>query len=269
MVKRIRGAWSLYTAQVAPSFEAGRRIRLPPGPHGMARGPHKRARTRARRWRGLTPSPGRRYSPPYVSVTVEDTRVEELLRIIVAAASGDYAVRVALEERDDVFLEVELGVNYMLEELCLGSARNDRQRDELTARARELGEQQDELLEALSTPILAVWPGVLALPLIGRIDDQRAATITATLLERVAGERASHIIIDLTGVSAIAAGTMPAILRMVRAIGLLGATCLLTGIHPGVARQIVELGAEDLGVRALARLSDALALVLAQKGVTR
>jgi rsbT co-antagonist protein RsbR len=204
-----------------------------------------------------------------VSVTVEGTRVEELLGIIAAAANGDYDVRVPLFEHDDPFLEVELGINYLLEELSAGRTRTDTQHAELIDRARQLSDQQDELVEALSTPILAVWPGVLALPLIGRIDDQRAATITATLLERITATRASHVILDLTGVSAIEAGTMPALLRMVRAIGLLGASCLLTGIHPAVAQQIVALGAEDLRIRSLAQLSDALALVLAQKGVTR
>ncbi|MDC0722274.1 STAS domain-containing protein [Nannocystis bainbridge] len=204
-----------------------------------------------------------------MSVTIEGERVDQLLRIIVAAATGDYELRVPLlEEDDDEFLEVELGVNYLLEELALGKAKSDSQRQQLEVRAEELAHQQSELVQALSTPVIAVWPGVLALPLVGRVDDERAATITAVLLERVAAERATHVILDLTGVGAIAGNTMPALLRMVRAIGLLGASCLLTGISAPVAQQIVALGAAEGGapVRALAQLSDALALVLAQKG---
>jgi rsbT co-antagonist protein RsbR len=207
-----------------------------------------------------------------VSVTIEGERVDQLLRIIVAAATGDYELRVPLlEEDDDEFLEVELGVNYLLEELALGKAKSDSQRQQLEVRAEELAHQQSELVQALSTPVIAVWPGVLALPLVGRVDDERAATITAVLLERVAAERATHVILDLTGVGAIAGNTMPALLRMVRAIGLLGASCLLTGISAPVAQQIVALGAAEGGapVRALAQLSDALALVLAQKGALR
>ncbi|WAS93483.1 STAS domain-containing protein [Nannocystis punicea] len=204
-----------------------------------------------------------------MSVTIEGERIDQLLRIIVAAATGDYELRVPLvEEDDDEFLEVELGVNYLLEELTLGKARSDGQRQQLEARAEELAHQQSELVQALSTPVIAVWPGVLALPLVGRVDDERAATITAVLLERVTAERATHVILDLTGVGTIAGNTMPALLRMVRAIGLLGASCLLTGISPPVAQQIVALGATAGGasVRALAQLSDALAFVLAQKG---
>jgi rsbT co-antagonist protein RsbR len=207
-----------------------------------------------------------------VSVTIEAERVDQLLRIIVAAATGDYELRVPLvEEDDDQFLEVELGVNYLLEELSLNRAKSDSQREQLAARADELAEQQTELVQALSTPVITVWPGVLALPIVGRVDDERAAMITATLLERVAAERATHVILDLTGVGAIAGNTMPALLRMVRAIGLLGASCLLTGISPAVAQQIVALGADDSSapVRALAQLSDALAHVLAQKGALR
>ncbi|PCC70506.1 rsbT co-antagonist protein RsbR [Nannocystis exedens] len=206
-----------------------------------------------------------------MSVTIEGERVDQLLRIIVAAATGDYELRVPLvEEDDDEFLEVELGVNYLLEELALGKAKSDSQRQQLEARAEELAHQQSELVQALSTPVIAVWPGVLALPLVGRVDDERAAQITAVLLERVAAERATHVIIDLTGVGTIAGTTMPALLRMVRAIGLLGAGCLLTGISPAVAQQIVALGAEGgAPVRALAQLSDALAHVLAQKGALR
>lgn len=204
-----------------------------------------------------------------MSVTIEGTRIEQLLRTIVAAASGDYDLRVPLEEREDSFLEVELGVNFLLDELIERRSENEAQHEQLVVRARQLAIQQDELVQALSTPVIAVWPGVLALPIVGRVDDERAATITEALLDRVVAERASHVILDLTGVGAIASTTMPAILRMVRAIGLLGAACLVTGIRPDVAQQIVALSDRDARVRALARLSDALALVLADKGALR
>jgi rsbT co-antagonist protein RsbR len=86
-----------------------------------------------------------------------------------------------------------------------------------------------------------VWPGVLALPLIGRLDLARATSISSILLDRVASDRATHVILDLTGVETIEASTVTALLRMVRAIGLLGARCFITGMHPRGARQIVEL----------------------------
>jgi rsbT co-antagonist protein RsbR len=204
-----------------------------------------------------------------VSITIENARIQQLLGVLVTAASGDYDVRVELQEHEDAFLEVELGINYLLDELIERRSHNEAQNEELVARAHKLAAQQDELVQALSTPVIAVWPGVLALPLVGRIDDERAATVTMTLLDRVVAERATHVILDLTGVGTIAASTMPAILGMVRAIGLLGTRCMLTGIRPEVAQQIIALSGGDTRVQALARLSDALALVLTHKGALR
>ncbi|MCY1011675.1 STAS domain-containing protein [Nannocystis pusilla] len=201
-----------------------------------------------------------------MSLTISQARLHGLLDVLVNAGSGDYDVRVRLEENEDALLDVELGINYLLDDLIDRRDQNEAQEEELLTRTRLLARQQDELVQALSTPVIVAWPGVLALPLVGRIDDARAATITSVLLGRVAAERATHVILDLTGVAAIAGPTMPALLRMVRAIGLLGAQCLLTGIRPDVAPQIVACGGADGHVRALAQLSDALALVLAEKG---
>jgi rsbT co-antagonist protein RsbR len=182
--------------------------------------------------------------------------------VLAIATTGDYEVRVPLEDIDDQFLEVEVGVNYLLDELII-------KRDQNVAQTEQIAAQTAALVEALSTPIIVVWPGVLALPLIGRLDVARATNISSTLLERVASDRASHVILDLTGVETIEASTIAALLRMVRAIALLGAKCLITGIHPHGARQIVELGADILQLRTLARVSDALACVLVEKHVLR
>ncbi len=157
----------------------------------------------------------------------------------------------------------------MLEELAGRRDELGRQHEELLANGRLLAQQQGELVEALSTPLLEVWPGVLALPLIGRISDERAAHITTTLLARVAAVRASHVILDLTGIGVLDPGTMPALLRTQRAIELLGAMCMWTGLGPAVVQQVVELDGGVTPMRAFARLADALALVLADKGALR
>jgi rsbT co-antagonist protein RsbR len=195
-------------------------------------------------------------------VAIDSDRIERLLEVLAAASNGDYGVRVPLQDIDDLFLEVEVGVNYLLDELIL-------RRNHSQAQAQQITKQTAALVEALSTPILVVWPGVLALPLIGRLDVARATNISSTLLDRVASDRASHVILDLTGVETIEASTISALLRMVRAIGLLGAKCLITGLQPNGARQIVELSADISQLRTVARMSDALARVLAEKQVLR
>jgi rsbT co-antagonist protein RsbR len=195
-------------------------------------------------------------------VAIDSDRIERLLEVLAAASHGDYDVRVPLEEIDDHFLEVEVGVNFLLDELII-------RREHSEAQAQQINKQTAALVEALSTPIIVVWPGVLALPLIGRLDVARATNISSTLLDRVVSDRASHVILDLTGVETIEASTIAALLRMVRAIGLLGAKCIITGLQPNGARQVVELGADISQLRTVARVSDALARVLAEKHVLR
>jgi rsbT co-antagonist protein RsbR len=190
-------------------------------------------------------------------VSIDAARIENILRSLVAASWGNYDVRVPLEDVEDPFLEIEIGINLLLDELIL-------RRDENDAQQRRILGQAAELIKALSTPIIVVWPGVLTLPLIGRVDLERAALINTTLLERVVSERATHVILDLTGVETIESSTVAALLRMIGAIGLLGAQCLVTGIHPRAAQQIVALG-DSKQFRSFARVSDALALVLADK----
>jgi len=118
---------------------------------------------------------------------------------------------------------------------------------------RELSEQlalierQQEAIRAMSTPILQVWHGVLALPIIGLVDDRRAADITATLLEAVSREQARYAILDLTGVDVIDTHTAAHFARIMRAIGLLGAECLVCGIRPAVAQAMVAFGDPEHG----------------------
>jgi rsbT co-antagonist protein RsbR len=202
-------------------------------------------------------------------VPFDPDRIERIVETLIAASRGDYDRPIQLEENDDALLEVELGINYLLDELLERRAENEHQRESLLEQSRQLATQTAALVEALSTPIIVVWPGVLALPLIGRIDRQRANSINVALLERVVSERASHVILDLTGVETIEASTMDALMQMIRAIGLLGGRCLVTGIRPATAQHFVAASSETGQIKSYARVSDALAHVLAEKPTPR
>lgn len=195
-------------------------------------------------------------------------RIERLLDVIVNASEGNFEVRVPLVDVSDELLEVEVGINYLLDELALQHQKNLAQHQALVDQAAQIADQSRALIAALSTPLIMVSKGVLALPLIGHFDLERATTVTATVLERVVSERASHVILDITGIQEFAMDTSAALLRMIRAMELLGVRCSLTGIHPHAARQIVDLGV-DLGrVCTFARVSDALAQALDEKRAT-
>jgi rsbT co-antagonist protein RsbR len=134
-----------------------------------------------------------------------------------------------------------------------------RREDELRARL-ELIERQREL----STPIIEVWDGVAALPIVGLIDSVRTAEIMDNLLQTVTRTGARFAILDLTGVQVVDTSTASHLIGLIQAIRLLGAEGVLTGIPPSIAQTIVNIGVDLTRVRVFAKLRDALRHCIAQ-----
>jgi rsbT co-antagonist protein RsbR len=110
---------------------------------------------------------------------------------------------------------------------------------------REKNETLERLriaVHELSTPILEVWDGVLALPLIGVVDSKRSSQVMETLLDSVVRMKARYVILDVTGVDVLDTATADHLLKIVRAVELLGTRCVLSGVRPSVAQTLVELG---------------------------
>lgn len=129
--------------------------------------------------------------------------------------------------------------------------------EELRAKM-DLVRQKEEAIRALSTPIIEVWEGVIVLPLIGALDEQRAGALLTALLESVARLRAGHAILDMTGVDRIDARTADLLGMIGRALSLLGARLILSGIKPEVAGGLVELQANVSAIATERSLKDAL-----------
>jgi len=136
-------------------------------------------------------------------------------------------------------------------------------------RGREevISRQQRELLE-LSTPVVKLWDGVLALPMIGTLDSSRAQIVMESLLTRIVETGAPIAIIDITGVPTVDTLVAQHLLKTVTAIRLMGADCIISGIRPQIAQTIVHLGVDLQGVVTRATLADALALALKRSGLT-
>lgn len=126
--------------------------------------------------------------------------------------------------------------------------------------------QQQEISE-LSTPVIKLWHGILALPLIGTLDSQRTQVVTESLLQAIAEQNAATAIIDITGVPVVDTLTAQYLLTTVAAARLMGATCIISGIRPQIAQTMVHLGIE-LDVVSKASLADAFALALRLQGRT-
>jgi rsbT co-antagonist protein RsbR len=120
--------------------------------------------------------------------------------------------------------------------------------------------QQEELME-LSTPVIQLWDGVLALPLIGTLDSARTQTVMESLLERIVTSGAEVAIIDITGVPTVDTLVAQHLIKTVSAARLMGADCIISGIRPQIAQTIVHLGLE-LDVVSKATMADAFALAL-------
>lgn len=145
------------------------------------------------------------------------------------------------------------------------------QTDHIAALVQELGRKLDAereraatlerlqlTVEKLSTPVLEVWDDVLALPLVGVVDSRRTNQIMERLLDEVSQRGCRYVIIDVTGTDTVDTAIADHLVRIVRAVELLGAKCVLTGIRPSVAQTLVDLGVNLGSLRTLRNLKHGL-----------
>jgi rsbT co-antagonist protein RsbR len=132
--------------------------------------------------------------------------------------------------------------------------------DENLERKRAEREAQERLtlIETLSAPILQVWDGVLAVPVLGTLAGDRAASLMEHLLAEIARTRSGYAILDVTGVDVIDTHTADYLLKIARAVELLGAKCIITGIRPAVAQTMVNLQTGFSSIVTLATLRDGI-----------
>jgi len=125
--------------------------------------------------------------------------------------------------------------------------------------------QQQELLE-LSTPVVKLWDGILALPLIGTLDSERTQVVMETLLQALVETGSTIAIIDITGVPTVDTRVAQHLIQTVSAARLMGADCLISGIRPQIAQTIVHLGVTLPDVVTKATLADAFVVALDRLG---
>ncbi len=136
---------------------------------------------------------------------------------------------------------------------------HQQRRDEIIQR------QQEEMLE-LSTPVVELWEGILALPLIGTLDSMRTQIVMESLLQRIVETGSTIAIIDITGVPTVDTLVAQHLLKTVAAARLMGADCIISGIRPQIAQTIVHLGVELNDVTTKATLAAAFTVALQRLG---
>lgn len=136
----------------------------------------------------------------------------------------------------------------------------------LKSREEVIRRQQEEMLE-LSTPVVKLWDGILALPLIGTLDSARTQVVMESLLEAIVQTNSRVAIIDITGVPTVDTVVAQHLLKAVTAARLMGADCIISGVRPQIAQTIVHLGINLLDVTTKATLSDAFSLSIKRLGL--
>lgn len=151
-------------------------------------------------------------------------------------------------------------VTEMVDQLGLYTvAAFQRSREEVISR------QQEDMLE-LSTPVVKLWDGILALPMIGTLDSARTQVVMESLLQRIVETGSEIAILDITGVPTVDTLVAQHLLKTVTAIRLMGGDCIISGVRPQIAQTIVHLGVDLQGITTKATLADALALALRRTG---
>jgi rsbT co-antagonist protein RsbR len=134
------------------------------------------------------------------------------------------------------------------------------------AREQIIADQAESMLE-LSTPVVRLWDGIIAVPLVGTLDSARTQLVMEKMLEALVANGADHAVIDITGVPTVDTEVAQHLLKTVMAARLLGAECTICGIRPQIAHTIVSLGIEFGDIATKATLADALAHALNRAGL--
>jgi rsbT co-antagonist protein RsbR len=191
-------------------------------------------------------------------------RVADVFQIVTDVGRGDYSARLPADLPADHPLHALYGgVNEMITALAAQEQRNHEYFREIEDKLTTI-EQQRAAIRELSAPIMEVWEGILCLPVVGVMDSNRSADMTDALLRAVVSSRARATIIDITGIEAMDTSTADHFIRMAKAVQLLGADCVLTGINPQIAQTIVHMGVEMQGLVTHRSLRDALQFFVGQ-----
>ncbi|MFC1706873.1 STAS domain-containing protein [Planctomycetota bacterium] len=200
------------------------------------------------------------------------SRLDEIIDVIMRLAAGELNARAQISGCHDVYDQIGVGLNMLAEELAhlLHSERRLREtlEDQVRERTAEIErklrriEDQDRTIRELSTPVLSVGDGILAVPLIGVVDSHRARQIAGDLLQAITNSGAEVVILDITGVPVIDTDLANHLLKTTRAAAMLGAFVILTGMSPQNAQTMVALGVDMSSVTFRTSLKDGLAHAL-------
>lgn len=215
--------------------------------------------------------------PRHAAVSVSLPRIERIHDLLASITLDEYdpAIDRLPIEHDDRFAALEETINLFARQLDLTVREHRETIRQLEASRRDLEdklatiEAQRAAIRTMSTPVVELWDDILALPIVGAVDSQRADEMISELLQRVTQSRVRCVIIDVTGVELVDTATAGHFVRLIATTRLVGTFCAITGVSPRIASAMTELGV-DLGrTPTLATLKDGLKACFAHLGRDR
>lgn len=193
-------------------------------------------------------------------------RVGEIYEETLRRRDGEQLpARLGIAALDDAKTVFAMSIQDVQEARALAQALED-EIVVFEARRTALVEAQQAMIRALSLPVLRVWDGVIAVPLLGPLDQARAAETLARLLDEVAASSTRCVIIDLTALSSVDVGSVAYLTSIVRTLGLVGSRCVIAGIQPELARVLVDERIQLMNATCFATQHEALSAVLQSLG---
>jgi len=191
--------------------------------------------------------------------------IARLLDVLGRVGAGEVVERLALEYPDSHPVgALTASLNEMIASLNEARARSvDYSRD--LQEKLEAIEAQEAAIAELSAPILEVWQGVLCMPIVGVADSARMAEMARMLLNTIVQTKASLAVLDITGIRVMDTRVVDHFLRVARAVRLLGARCVLSGVHPNISQTIVHMGMDLTSIETYRSMREALSDIVGSK----
>ena len=186
-----------------------------------------------------------------------DERYAKVAEIIANASLGDFSSQIEIKEEDDEFTDVEMGINLMVQGLKAEQDKTEQAFEELQNKVDTI-EKQQMAIQELSTPVIEIWDRVITLPVIGIVDSKRSEEMMESILDRVVRTQSKCVIIDITGVDVVDTKTADHFIKMVKAVRLLGAECIITGINPDIAQTLTSIGVDMTQIKTMRSLQNGL-----------
>ena len=185
-----------------------------------------------------------------------EERYAKVAEAIADASIGDFSSQIEIKEKDK-FTDVEMGINLMIQSLKAEQEKTEQAFEELQHKVDTIQKQQLAIQE-LSTPVIEIWDKVITLPVIGIVDSKRSEEMMESLLDKVVKTQSKCVIIDITGVDVVDTKTADHFIKMVKAVRLLGAECIITGINPDIAQTLTSIGVDMTQIKTMRSLQNGL-----------